>query len=116
MTFEDVIAFINCLNHPALLTTERGMFVHANKNYKDDFHGGTSDENVIDKMINNSSHPLLKANAMYCKYIEGLFLENKKTLVSKELFFYESYLTLRSLIRIGKSSYTLLIIVNNSPS
>ncbi|MUL11505.1 hypothetical protein [Aliivibrio fischeri] len=113
MTQNDIFTFMDSCPQPTLLTTVDGIMVHANSSYKEQIYFGQEDKltPVIDSIIeSSSSEPLIQANALYCKYLESLFLKNKKTTIKKELFYYKQYVTLRTIVSIDCDDYILLMI------
>ncbi|MUK43675.1 hypothetical protein GNP61_19190 [Aliivibrio fischeri] len=113
MTQNDIFTFMDSCPQPTLLTTIDGIMVYANSSYKEQIYFGQGDKltPVIDNIIESSrSEPLIQANALYCKYLESLFLKNKKTTIKKELFYYKQYVTLRTIVSIGCDDYILLMI------
>lgn len=115
-TKEEITTFIDSCPQPAVLTTTSGILVYANAPYNQQFNITECHKNVhvIDAIIESSSKPLVKANALYCKHLESVFLKHKRTTIKKELFYYKKYVTLRTIISIGKEQYILLLIVKEN--
>ncbi|MCE7555257.1 hypothetical protein [Aliivibrio fischeri] len=112
MTQTDVFLFIDSCPQPTLLTTIDGIMVYSNSSYKEQFYQEKANQltPVIDNIIESSTEPLIQANALYCKFLESLFLKNKKTTIKKELFYYKQYVTLRTIVSIDCDDYILLMI------
>ncbi|MGR5112705.1 hypothetical protein [Vibrio jasicida] len=112
-TEEEITAFMDSCPLAAALTTVNGALVHANTPYKQQFNIEEYKEgtHVIDALIESNNKPLIKANALYCKYLESIFLKHKKTTIKKELFYYKKYITLRTIVHINKSQHILLLVM-----
>ncbi|WP_162922424.1 hypothetical protein [Aliivibrio sp. EL58] len=113
MNKNEIFAFMNSYPQPSVLTTTSGIMVYANSSYKSQFYCGVSNEeySVIDNIIGMTNDPLIKANALYCKHLESVFLVNRQTCIKRELFFYKKYITLRTIIFLNEVEYILLLIV-----
>ena len=113
MNKNEIFAFMNSYPQPSVLTTTNGIMVYANSSYKSQFYCGVSNDEhtVIDNIIGMTNEPLIKANALYCKHLESVFLTNKQTCIKRELFYYKKYVTLRTIILLDGVEHILLLIV-----
>lgn len=111
-TEEEITSFMDSCSQAAVLTTMNGFLVYANDLYNQQFNIAEfqDDIHVIDAIIESNSKPLIKANALYCKHLESVFLKHKKTTIKKELFYYEKYVTLRTIVSIERTQHILLLI------
>lgn len=111
-TDEEITAFMNSCTQAAVLTTTSGALVYANDLYHKQFNITQFHDSVhvIDSIIESNNNPLIKANAMYCKHLESVFLKHKRTTIKKELFYYKKYVTLRTIVSIQRVQHILLLI------